>query len=403
MLSYEQARNTVIEQVGRRRGPRATTTVSVWDALGLVLAQEVKTDREYPPFNRSTRDGYAVRSKEALQGAQLKCVGEIKAGDTVRDTLAAGTCVQIMTGAAVPVGADAVVMIEHTSRESDIVRFERAAQQGQNIVPKGREAEATQTILTPGMRLGYAELALAAQVGAVELQCVHRPRVAILSTGDEVVLIDETPGPFQIRNSNSVSLAAQVRIAGGEPVVLGNAADRIEDLGEKIERGLKEDALVLSGGVSMGKYDLVESVLKAIGAEFFFDAVAIRPGKPAVFGFCQGKPVFGLPGNPVSTMVTFELFVAPAIDLLSGAEARVLPLVEALLAEAMKEKPGLTHFLPARVQWQGTLPEVKALRWQGSGDIAALAKANCFLVVPADRETIEIGESVSILLRKDVV
>jgi molybdopterin molybdotransferase len=403
MLSYEQARNKVIEQVGGGKGPRATATLSVWDALGMVLAQEVKTDREYPPFNRSTRDGYAVRSNEAVPGAQLRCVGEIKAGDTVRESLKTGSCLQIMTGAAVPAGADAVVMIEHTSREGDVVRFERAAQQGQNIVPRGSEAAGAQTILTPGMRLGYAELALAAQVGAVQLQCAQRPRVAILSTGDEVVLIDETPGEFQIRNGNSVSLAAQVRMAGGEPVVLGNAADRIEDLGTKIERGLKEDALVLSGGVSMGKYDLVESALKAMGAEFFFDAVAIRPGKPAVFGVCRGKPVFGLPGNPVSTMVTFELFVAPAIDLLSGAEARALPLVEARLAEAMNEKPGLAHFLPARVEWLGTVPEVKALKWQGSGDIAALAKANCFLVVPADREKIEIGESVSILLRKDVV
>ncbi len=403
MLTYEQARNKVIEEVGRRKGPRATAAVSVWEALGLVLAQEVKTDREYPPFDRSTRDGYAVRSNEAVTGAQLKCVGEIKAGDTVREALAAGTCWQIMTGAAAPAGADAVVMIEHTSREGDLVRFERPAQAGQNIVPRGSEAAAAQTMLTPGMRLGYAELALAAQVGAVRLQCAQRPRVAILSTGDEVVLIDETPGPFQIRNSNSVSLAAQVRIAGGEPIVLGNAADRIEDLGEKIERGAKEDALVLSGGVSMGKYDLVENVLKAMGAEFFFDAVAIRPGKPAVFGMCQGKPVFGLPGNPVSTMVTFELFVAPAIDLLSGAEARALPLVEARLTEALQEKPGLTHFLPARVEWRGRVPEVKALRWQGSGDIAALSKANCFLVVPADREKIGSGESVTVLLRKDIV
>lgn len=403
MLSYEQARNKVIEQIAKRKGPRATVSVSVWDALGLVLAQEVKTDREYPPFNRSTRDGYAVHSKETSPGGQLKCVGEIKAGDTVREAVAAGTCWQIMTGAAVPAGADAVVMIEHTSREGELVRFERAAHPGQNIVPRGSEAAGGQTILKPGMRLGYAELAIAAQVGSVSLQCAPRPRVAILSTGDEVVLVDETPGEFQIRNSNSVSLAAQVRIAGGEPVVLGNAADRIEDLGEKIERGLKEDVLVLSGGVSMGKYDLVESVLKAMGAEFFFDAVAIRPGKPAVFGICQGKPVFGLPGNPVSTMVTFELFVVPAIDLLSGAEARELPLLEARLSEAMKEKAGLAHFLPARVEWRSGVPEVKPLRWQGSGDIAALAKANCFVVVPADRETIEIGERVSVLLRKDVV
>ena len=403
MLSYEQARNKVIEQVGKRKGPRATAVISVWDALGLVLAQEVKTDRAYPPFDRSTRDGYAVRSKETGPGAQLKCVGEIKAGDTVQEALAAGTCWQIMTGAAVPLGGDAVVMIEHTSREREFVRFERAAQPGQNMVPRGSEAAAGQIILRPGTRLGYAELALAAQVGAVDLQCAKRPRVAILSTGDEVVLVDEAPGEFQIRNSNSVSLAAQVRIAGGEPVVLGNAADRIEDLGEKMERGLKEDALVLSGGVSMGKYDLVESVLEAMGAEFFFDAVAIRPGKPAVFGICNGKPVFGLPGNPVSTMVTFELFAAPAIDLLSGAEARTLPLLEARLAEALKEKPGLAHFLPARVEWREAVPEVKALKWQGSGDIAALAKANCFLVLPADREKIEIGERVSVLLRKDVV
>src|SRR5260370_29384721 len=153
----------------------------------------------------------------------------------------------------------------------------------------------------------------------------------------------------------------------------------------------------------MGKYDLVENVLKAMGGEFCVDAVAIRAGRPAVFGMCQGKPVFGLPGNPVSTMVTFELFVTPAIDLLSGAEARALPLVEARLTEALKEKPGLTHFLPARVEWRERAPEVKALRWQGSGDIAALAKANCFLVVPAEREKIGSGESVTVLLRKDIV
>src|SRR5258707_3452585 len=308
-----------------------------------------------------------------------------------------------MARPAVRATADAVVMIEHTSRESDFVRFERTEQPGQNIVARGSEASAGQTILTRGMRLGFAELALVAQVGAVQLQCAQRPRVAILSTGDEVVLIDETPGPFQIRNSNSVSLAAQVRIAGGEPVILGNAPDRIEDLGAKIERGLKEDAFVLSVGVSMGKYDLVESVLKAMGAEFLFDAVAIRPGMPAVFGVCQGKPVFGLPGNPVSTMVTFELFVAPAIDLLSGAEPGSLPLVEARLAEALKEKSGLAHFLPACVEWRGTVPEVKALRGQGSGDIAALAKANCFLDVPGDRENIEVSETVPTLLSKYAV
>src|SRR4029077_17740288 len=207
MLSYEQARQKVIEQVGKKRGPRATLAVSVWDALGLVLQQEVKTDRPYPPFDRSTRDGYAVRALEAAAGKKLQCTGEIKAGDTVAQSLAPGTCVQIMTGAAVPPGGDAVVMIEYTKLESPHsagttpqVQFERDARAGQNIVAKGSEAAAGQRILAPGTRLGYAELALAAQVGTVELKCAKKPRVAILSTGDEVVAVEETPGPFAIRN-----------------------------------------------------------------------------------------------------------------------------------------------------------------------------------------------------------
>jgi molybdopterin molybdotransferase len=403
MLTYEQARRVVIEEVAKAKGPRATANISVWDALGFVLAEEVKTDRDYPPFHRSTRDGYAVRAAEASPGATLRCIGEIKAGDTVAQPLTPGTCVQIMTGAAVPDGADAVVMIEQTDRDGDSVRFERTAQPGQNIVQRGSEAKQGETILSPGMRLGYAELALAAQVGATQLRCAIKPRVAILSTGDEVVLIDQQPGAFQIRNSNSVSLAAQVRLAGGEPVLLGNASDRVDDLRAKIERGLKEDVLVLSGGVSMGKYDLVETVLKDLGAQFYFDAVAIRPGRPAVFGKCGDAFVFGLPGNPVSTMVTFELFTAPAVDLLNGAPPRALALVEAQLGATLNEKQGLAHFLPARVEWCGTTPKVKALPWQGSGDIAALARANCFLVVAADSGQVNVGKTVLILLRKDVV
>jgi molybdopterin molybdotransferase len=403
MLTYEQARQTVIEQATKKKGPRSTTVVNIWEALGWVLAQPIKTDRAYPPFDRATRDGYAVRAADATKGANLECTGEIKAGDTVTTALRPWTCTQIMTGAAVPPQADAVVMIEHAQREGERIRFDHDTRAGQNIVPRGSEAQAGQTILAPGSRLGYAELALASQVGQTDLVCSAKPRVAILSTGDEVVLVGHKPGPFQIRNSNSVSLAAQTRMAGGEPILVGNAADRVDDLRAKIQRGLEEDVLLLSGGVSMGKYDLVETVLKDLGGEFYFDGVAIRPGKPVVFARCGSTLVFGLPGNPVSTMVTFELFVPPSLDLLAGAEARPLPLVRAQLAEALKEKPGLTHFLPARVEWQGPTPEVKALPWQGSGDVAALARANCFLVVPADREEIPRGEPVSILLRKDVV
>ena len=403
MLTYEQARQKVIEQLTKNKGPRATEQVRVGDALGFALAQEVKTDREYPPFNRATRDGYAVFAADVKAGVTLKCTGEIKAGDRVTKELWAETCVQIMTGAAVPSGADAVVMIEHTRRDGDEVRFERDAVAGQNIVPRGSEARAGQTLLNLGMRLGYAELASAAQVGAAELKCASKPRVAILSTGDEIVPVDSIPGRFQIRNSNGVSLAAQVRLAGGKPILLGNAMDREDDLSSKIRRGLQEDLLVLSGGVSIGKYDLVENVLRGMETEFYFDAVAIRPGKPAVFGKCGEKFVFGLPGNPVSTMVTFELFVAPAVDLLSGADARELPLVEARLAEELNEKPGVTHFLPARMEGQGAAREVKALKWQGSGDVAALGKANCFVVVPSEREKIEVGERVEVMVRRDLM
>ena len=403
MLTFQDARQLVIMQSQGHASPRPTQDLPVSDALGYVLAQEIHTDREYPPFNRATRDGYAVRTSEASQGAALQCTGEIKAGDNVCLPLMSGTCVQIMTGAAVPSGADAVVMIEFTRRSNDIVTFDRPTQSGQNIVPRGSEAHAGDLALSSGLRLGYAELAVAAQVGAFTVRCHKKPRVAILSTGDEVVPVTETPGPFHIRNSNSISLAAQVQLAGGEPVPLQNALDRVDDLAAKIEQGLREDVLVLSGGVSMGKYDLVESVLKGMGAEFFFDAVAMRPGKPTIFGRCGNTWVFGLPGNPVSTMVTFQLFALPALDILSGAAPRPLALLEATLAEPLKEKAGLTHFLPARLDWRASAPYVRALPWHGSGDISTLTCANCFLVVPADRPDIAAGEKVSVLPRFDVL
>jgi molybdopterin molybdotransferase len=399
MLTFEQARHEVISQISKLNRAAATVNLSVWDALGYVLAQDLVADRNYPPFDRATRDGYAVRGSESTADTKLRCIGEIKAGDALTQPLEKGTCVQIMTGAPVPPEADAVVMIEYTSRDQEFIHFQQQATKGQNIVRAGSEAAEGQPLLSSGVRLGYAELGLAAQVGATQLRCAKKPRVAILSTGDEVVSIDAAPGPFQIRNSNSVSLACQVRDAGGEPVILGNACDRIDSLGDKIQKGLQEDLLVLSGGVSMGKYDLVEDVLKTLGATFYFDAVAIRPGKPAVFAMCNEKPVFGLPGNPISTMVTFELFVVPAIDLLSGAPARPLPFLKATLAKAMKEKPGMTHFLPARVQFDSGEARVKPLAWQGSGDTVTMAKANCFLVVGSDVQTLAAGENVNVLMR----
>lgn len=404
MFSFAEARQKVIEVTSAlvSRNARPTETAEIDAALGRVLAREVLADRDYPPFHRSTRDGFAVRLADLPNlPATLHLAGEIKAGDTwAGGALSAGACVQIMTGAAVPPGADAVVMIEHTRPGKAEVTFERPAEPGQNIVPRGSEARAGQKLLSPGQRLGYAELALAAQVGAARIEVFRQPRVALLSTGDEVVAVAAQPGPFQIRNSNCLSLAAQAELAGAEPLVLGNSPDRLDDLRRLIEQGLESDALVLSGGVSMGKYDLVETVLRDLGTEFHFDAIAIRPGRPAVFGVCRGKPVFGLPGNPVSTMVTFELFVVPALDLLGGTQPRPLAFFQAKLAKPVKQKAALTHFLPARVTWSSGEAVVEELPWQGSGDIVALAQANCFLVVRDSRLAIAAGELCEILPRR---
>ncbi len=312
-----------------------------------------------------------------------------------------------MTGAAAPAGADSIVMIEYTRSETrdghKVVVFERGADAGQNIVPRGREARAGQLLLSSGARLGYSELALCGQVGETKPVVTARPSIAILSTGDEVVDAETIPGALQIRNGNSISLAAQVRLAGGEPTLLGNAPDESAALKRSIEEGLRADALVISGGVSAGKYDLVETVLAELGATLHFDAVAIRPGRPAVFGVCGGKPVFGLPGNPVSTMVTFELFLLPALDILSGATPRRLPLLRARLVAPTTQKSALTHFLPAKLEWpQGETgePTVREIPWHGSGDIVALAEANCFLVVPQAKLEWRAGEWIGVLPRR---
>src|SRR5579859_4593071 len=406
MLSYEDARLKVIEvTAGLRRIP-ARENLKLQNSAGRILAQEIVADRDYPSFDRATRDGFAVRATDCREaGAKLRVIGEIRAGGEFAKGVSAGECVQIMTGAAVPQGADAVVMIEHTrtgARENEVT-IERAAESGMNIVPRGSESRAGDVLLRAKTRVGYAEIAIAAQAGAAELDVYRKPRVAILSTGDEVVAVEAQPGPFEIRNSNGVSLAAQVELAGAEAVLLGNAPDRADELREMIERGLQEDALVLSGGVSMGKYDLVEEVLRGLGAEFFFDALAIRPGRPAVFGICRGKPVFGLPGNPVSTMVTFELLAVPAIDILGGGEARPLPLLKAKLSRGVEQKAALTHFLPAVLDWASGEATVSELPWQGSGDMAALARGNCFLVLHRSKLKLAAGEWVDVLPRRGLL
>jgi len=404
ILPYADARHKVIEVAGAlRRAPRRET-IAIEQAFGRVLAREVRADRDYPPFDRSTRDGYAVRSADvASPDARLACVGELRAGGYFAGTIGPGECVEIMTGASVPAGADAVVMIEHTRRDGRTITLDRFVPSGDHIVPRGSEARAGALLVAAGTRIGYAEMALAAQAGATRLEVSAKPRVAILSTGDEVVDARAIPGPLQVRNSNGISIEVLAGTAGAEPIQLGNAPDEKVTLRREIARGLDADVLVLSGGVSMGKYDLVEQVLGELGAEFHFTGVAIRPGRPAVFATCGGKLVFGLPGNPVSTMVTFELFVLPAIDLLSGAMPRPLPIFRAKLLTPLHEKGPMTHFLPARIEWEGREARVSQLPWQGSGDIVALAQANGFLVVGPERPEIAAGEWVDVLPRRGAI
>jgi molybdopterin molybdotransferase len=407
MLSYEAARAKVIEIVRARMGHLQTENIFFADdpalALGRVLAENISADRNYPPFNRSTRDGFALRSADAAHpGTKLRLIGESRAGVAFNGAVTPGACVQIMTGAAVPKGADTVVMQEHVHVDGEHVTFENAAHTGRNFVLAGSESRVGEVVVGRGERLGYPELAMAAQVGRARVVVTRRPRVAILSTGDEVVSVEQPPGPFQIRNSNSISLAAQVAMAGGEPVMLGSAPDEIEKLRALIQQGIGTDMIVLTGGVSVGKYDLVEQVLREFGAEFFFDAIAIRPGKPAVFGWCHDKPAFGLPGNPVSTMVTFELLVVPAIELMSGHKPDPLPFYKAKLVHPIELKAALTHFLPARVTWPSGEPSVALLPWEGSGDVGAVVRGNCYLVVHESNLILAAGDWVDVLPRRGI-
>jgi molybdopterin molybdotransferase len=405
ILTFEEARHVVEEHASQLR-PRGRELLGLIDAAGRVLAEPIYADRDFPPFPRAARDGFAVRSADVQKvPTTLEITGEIKAGEAHIPELGQRQAISIMTGGAAPAGADAIVMVEYTSRSGSRVEVARAVSAGENIVPKGAEAKRGDKLLEPGTRLSYAEIALAASVGRSRVLVNSKPRVAVLSTGDEVVDVDVLPGPTQIRNSNSYSLAAQILAAGGDPVLLPIAPDEPTRLRELLTEGLEADLLLIAGGVSMGKYDLVEQVLSDLKAEFFFTGALIQPGKPIVFGSVPGeadrerKYFLGLPGNPISTMVTFGVFGRPLISALAGATPQKLVFVHAKLKTAIKTKIGLRRFLPAAISGEFEQSEVELIGWQGSGDIASAARANCFVVVPPDRERIEPGEWVPVLLK----
>jgi molybdopterin molybdotransferase len=392
-LTFEQARACVLREVGAARRVPVTEQVPALEADGRVLAEEITADRDYPPFPRSARDGFAVRAAD-VPGA-LQVIGEVRAGEVYRGSVGPGAAVEIMTGAPLPEGADAVVMVEHTERVGNQVKVGRSLKTGENFNAQGIEAKRGAIVLSAGRRLGFAEIALLAMVGRECATVYKRPRVAILPTGDEIVEAGQQPEPFQIRNSNAWSMAVQVARAGGDPQILPIARDNYESTRDLIEQGLGADLLLLSGGVSAGKYDIVERVLADLGAKFFFDRVLVQPGQPLVFGTARDKFFFGLPGNPASTMVTFEVFARAAVELLTGATEAPLPLLQARLSKEVRHKPGLTRFLPAQVSADGAT--VTPEPWQGSGDVNSLARANAFLVTEPDRESWAAGDMIRVL------
>jgi molybdopterin molybdotransferase len=406
VVGFDEALTIVLRHAADLAAP-ATERVPLLASGDRVLAEAVSADRDQPPFDRSTRDGFAVRAAD-FGARTLKIAGQVRAGEQWQGgALKPGAAIGIMTGAPMPEGADAVVMVEHVEQAAGVIRprDKRTIRSEENIVRRGSEARIGETVLPVGTVIEGAEIALAAACGCSTLTVFRKPTVAIVATGDELVEIDVEPEPQQIRNSNSYGLASLVARAGGEAVRLPIAPDQRSELEQIIRSARRSRLMLLSGGVSMGEYDLVEEVLQALGAEFFFTGVKMQPGKPVVFGRLpagNGLPAqffFGLPGNPVSTQVTFHCFVQPLLRAMAGAGVQGPRFAQATLAEDATAKPGLMQVLPARLTADRIRPEVRLVSWHGSGDLAANARANCYAVLPPEKERFAAGDIITILLR----
>jgi molybdopterin molybdotransferase len=398
---YDEAAAIVAERAAELACVRETQRAGLNEAAGRILAVAIRADHDMPAFARSTRDGYAVRVEEANRHELLRVAGSTRAGDTPStETLAEGSAWEVMTGAAVPPGADAVAMLEHVEADGGAIRMgaPRKLETGENIVPAGAEARAGDEIVSAGTRMAAAQIAAAAACGYAEVEVFRKPRVMILTTGDELVAVTEKPEPGQIRNSNALMLAALVEQFGGHAVTMPAIGDSAAALDKALYVTAAADMVIFSGGVSVGRFDLVEPALKRLGAEFHFTGARIQPGKPVVFGdIPRGEvkqPVFGLPGNPISSAATFLLFAAPVLAALAGSEEALPRFALARLERGVKGKDGLTRFVPAHCEASG---EVEPVGTQGSGDIAAFAQANCFIEVPEGVEWLDAEEMVRIL------
>ncbi len=407
MLSVEEALKLVLDHVRPCR-PQPLTVGDAWssEALGCVLAETVTSDIDSPPHDKSIVDGYAIIAADAAEpGAELTVIEEVTAGAVPTRTVERGAATRIMTGAPIPAGADAVVMVEKTTLAGDRVRIGQwPVNSGQNIMRQGASLTRGQIVLQAGKVLRAIEIGLLAEVGRGSVEGIQRPLVAVLPTGNELVQPHETPGPGQIRNSNGPLLRALAESAGARAREFPIAPDDRDQLGLFIGMALGSRIILLSGGVSAGVLDLVPGVLRDWGVQEVFHKVNLKPGKPLWFGV-KDEPqiqsqtlVFGLPGNPVSGLVCFELFVRPAIEKLSGREPQGLPRVRATLTKEHKQRGERPAYWPAVLMENGEKKEVTPLPWQGSGDLRTLSDANCLALFPGGDRVFQAGEILTVLL-----
>jgi len=402
MLPIERGLEIVmsVAKVKDRPDRMLAEIVPLRDAVRRILRENVLSDADSPPFDKAIRDGFAVRFEDLKPiPAVLSVVGESRAGRAADVIVEHGQCCEIMTGAPLPAGANAVVMVENTERISpSSVRILKATQENEGLLRRGAEARQGELILRPGRPIGLADLGLLAGTGKSTVLVSSKPNVAVIATGDELVEVEETPKPDQIRNSNSYTICAQVEEAGARPLPLGIARDNLDDLRHKIRQGLEHDILIVSGGVSMGKYDLVAKAFAEFGVEILFDKIAMKPGKPTVFGHRGQTYVFGLPGNPISTMVAFHMFVRPLILFLLKADNTAPKILDAKLETPAKCDPERAALVPALVRFDAGQYWIRTAPWKGSSDLVGLSRANALIMIPRRSGTLEAGENAQFLL-----
>jgi molybdopterin molybdotransferase len=389
-----------LERILARIAPLESIEVGLLDALGAVLTENVTADRDVPPFRNSAMDGYAVRGADVAQGGvRLRVVGAVAAGSLPDRAVGSGEAMRIMTGAPMPDGADTVVRVEDTDNGSETVTINAATTQGIAVRQAGEDLRRGEVVLARGTWLRHADIGVLASIGRAKVNVVRRPNVAVLSTGDELVDIDEQPGPGQIRDANRYAIAAAVRATGCAAFELGIARDSADDLRHALGNAAFGDLVVTSGGVSVGDHDHVKPVVDAMGHMDFW-SIAIRPGRPLAFGELRTKrgavPIFGLPGNPVSALVTFEVLVRPALLKMAGRTKLHRPRVEARLLDRLDKPNGLRMF--ARGIHDAAAGTVRSTGPQGSGILRSLSLANCLIDLPESTAGAEPGETVGVLL-----